>query len=203
MGILIFDYKGDYNESKHDFIDATNATILKPYQLPFNPLSLTKSKVFKPLLPIHTANAFKDTISKVYGLGPKQQDTLFQCIIETYAICGIQAANPSSWDNEAPTFEQVYQTYANDAYYGTTPQKKMEARIIRRTLRKDLSKFKEYVREYQEAENEEEKEDIEMLLKRELKDSSAFTAFKRWLLWDNEEKYGELEKFIPENQKKN
>lgn len=45
----------------------------------------------------------------------------------------------------------------NDAYYGTTPQKKMEARIIRKTLRKDLSKFKEYVREYQEAENEEEK----------------------------------------------
>lgn len=42
-----------------------------------------------------------------------------------------------------------------------------------------------------------------MLLKRELKDSSAFTAFKRWLIWDNEEKYRELEKFIPENQKKN
>ena len=55
----------------------------------------------------------------------------------------------------------------------------------------------------QEAENEEEKEDIEMLLKRELKDSSAFTAFKRWLIWDNEEQYVELEKFIPENQKKN
>ena len=91
----------------------------------------------------------------------------------------------------------------NDAYYGTTPQKKMEARIIRKTMRKDLSKFKEYVREYQEAENQEEKEDIAMLLKRELKDSSAFTAFKRWLIWDNEEKYGELEKFIPENQKKN
>ena len=114
LGILIFDYKGDYNESKRDFVDVTNATILKPYQLPFNPLALTKSKVFKPLLPIHTANAFKDTISKVYGLGPKQQDTLFQCIIETYGMCGIQAANPSSWDNEAPTFEQVYQRYAND-----------------------------------------------------------------------------------------
>ena len=53
-----------------------------------------------------------------------------------------------------------------------------------------------------EEENEEEKENIAMLLKRELKDSSAFTAFKRWLIWDNEEKYGELEKFIPENQKK-
>lgn len=114
LGILIFDYKGDYNESKRDFVDATNATILKPYQLPFNPLALTKSKVFKPLLPIHTANAFKDTISKVYGLGPKQQDTLFQCIIETYGMCGIQDNNPLSWDNEAPTFEQVYQRYAND-----------------------------------------------------------------------------------------
>ena len=41
------------------------------------------------------------------------------------------------------------------------------------------------------------------LLKQELRDSSAFAAFKRWLIWDNEEKYGELEKFIPENQKKN
>ena len=114
IGILIFDYKGDYNESKRDFVDVTNATIIKPYQLPFNPLALTKSKVFKPLLPIHTANAFKDTISKVYGLGPKQQDTLFQCIIETYGICGIQSSDPSSWDNEAPTFEQVYQRYANN-----------------------------------------------------------------------------------------
>ena len=70
----------------------------------------------------------------------------------------------------------------------------------------DLQKtsFSKYGTEYKKyiAENEEEKEDIEMLLKRELKDSSAFTAFKRWLIWDNEEKYGELEKFIPENQKK-
>ena len=45
LGILIFDYKGDYNESKTDFVEATNATIYKPYQLPFNPLALTRSKV--------------------------------------------------------------------------------------------------------------------------------------------------------------
>ena len=114
LGILIFDYKGDYNESKPDFIEATNASILKPYHLPFNPLALTQSKVFKPLLPIHTANAFKDTIAKVYGLGPKQQDTLFQCIIETYDVSGIFPANVTSWSNEAPTFEQVYQRYIND-----------------------------------------------------------------------------------------
>lgn len=82
LGILIFDYKGDYNESKTDFVNATNATILKPYHLPFNPLALVKSSVFKPLLPTHTANAFKDTLSKVYNLGPKQQATLLQCIMD-------------------------------------------------------------------------------------------------------------------------
>lgn len=114
LGILIFDYKGDYNESKADFVAATNATIYKPYQLPFNPLALTKSAVFKPLLPTHTANAFKDTISKVYNLGPKQQNTLLQCIMDTYTASGINPGNPSTWDNEAPTFDQVYQRYAND-----------------------------------------------------------------------------------------
>ena len=114
IGILIFDYKGDYNQSKEDFMQATNASVYQPYHLPFNPLALTKSKVFKPLLPIHTANAFKDTISKAYGLGAKQQDTLFQCIIETYHMCGIVEHDPSTWDNEPPTFEQVYQRYTND-----------------------------------------------------------------------------------------
>lgn len=114
LGILIFDYKGDYNESKTDFVEATNATVLKPYQLPFNPLALTKSAVFKPLLPTHTANAFKDTISKIYNLGPKQQNVLLQCIMDTYTASGINSGNPSTWDNEAPTFDQVYQRYAND-----------------------------------------------------------------------------------------
>lgn len=114
IGILIFDYKGDYNESKEDFVNATNATILKPYHLPFNPLALTRSVVFKPLLPTHTANTFKDTISKIYNLGPKQQNILFQCIMDTYVTSGIISGNPSTWDNEAPTFDQVYQRYMND-----------------------------------------------------------------------------------------
>ena len=70
-------------------------------------------------------------------------------------------------------------------YYGTTPQKKIEAQIIRKTLRQDLSNFKEYVREYQETEDREEKEDIGYLLKKELRDSAAFAAFKRWLIWEN------------------
>ena len=114
VGILIFDYKGDYNETKTDFVEVTNATIYKPYHLPFNPLALTKSSVFKPLLPMHTANAFKDTLSKAFNLGPKQQNTLLQCILETYRASGIMPANPDTWDEPAPTLYQVYQRYMND-----------------------------------------------------------------------------------------
>lgn len=114
IGILIFDYKGDYNESKADFMQATNAKVLKPYHLPFNPLSLTRSNVFKPLLPTHTANAFKDTLTKVYGLGPKQQNTLFQCIIDAYATKGIRPSDQTTWDNTPPTFDTVYSLYANN-----------------------------------------------------------------------------------------
>lgn len=111
LGILIFDYKGDYNASKQDFVKATNAKVLRPYQIPFNPLALVEPRVFKPLLPVHTANAFKDTLSKVYRLGPKQQTTLAACILDAYGECGILPENPSTWKNPAPTFEMVNEIY--------------------------------------------------------------------------------------------
>ena len=114
LGILIFDYKGDYNESKRDFQKATKAVVLKPYHLPFNPLSLAKSNVFRPLLPIHTANAFKDTLSKVYGLGPKQQNALLSCIADAYAECGIIPEDADTWGNPPPTFERVYRIYQDN-----------------------------------------------------------------------------------------
>lgn len=114
LGILIFDYKGDYNETKTDFVQATAAKILKPYHLPFNPLALTKSNVFRPLLPVHTANAFKDTLSKVYALGPKQQNALFNCIMKAYNSRGIFADKAETWDRIPPTFQTVYTIYSSD-----------------------------------------------------------------------------------------
>ena len=114
LGILIFDYKGDYNEGKEDFVSATDAKVIKPFHLPFNPLSLTRSSIFKPLLPIHTANSFKDTLSKVYGLGAKQQNTLFSCITQAYAAQGIIPHDSSTWDRTPPTFEMVYKIYSEN-----------------------------------------------------------------------------------------
>ena len=112
LGILIFDYKGDYNESKWDFRQATQAKVLKPYHLPFNPLAVTRSSVFRPLLPSHTGNAFKDTIARTYHLGPKQQSALFKSIMHAYRLMGILPDQSSTWSRTAPTFAQVYESYA-------------------------------------------------------------------------------------------
>lgn len=82
-----------------------------------------------------------------------------------------------------------------EVYYGSTPQKKMESVILRRILRKEVCTFKEYVREYQEAEDD-EKEDLKCLIKQQLSDSSPFTAFKRWLIRDNQNMFPELMEYI-------
>lgn len=89
--------------------------------------------------------------------------------------------------------EQAYNTVKllKEVYYGSTPQKKIEANTLRRKLRKELSGFKEYVREYQETEGE-DKEDLRLLIKKELSDSSPFAAFKRWLIRDHKDYYPEL-----------
>ena len=109
--ILIFDYKGDYNESKEDFVRAVNAKIYKPYRLPYNPFALIRGNSFRPLLPVHTANTFKDTLTKCFHLGPKQQQLLLDCILGAYGCCGILVEDPSTWDRPAPTFEQVYKIF--------------------------------------------------------------------------------------------
>lgn len=115
MGILIFDYKGDYNETKQDFVATTKARILKPYRLPYNPLALHRTKAYKPLLPLHTANEFKDTICKIYkDLGPKQQQLLLNCIMKAYERQGIDPADSRTWDRVAPTFDQVYRVFEEE-----------------------------------------------------------------------------------------
>lgn len=111
LGILIFDYKGDYSDVTSDFVQATNARVLGLHQLPLNPLAFFESRNHKPLLPVHTANTFKDTISTAFRLGPKQQTVLFTCIMQAYESVGIQAALPETWRKRPPTFDMVYQIY--------------------------------------------------------------------------------------------
>lgn len=94
--------------------------------------------------------------------------------------------------------EEVRNTIAllNAVYYGNTAQKELEALNIRRTLRKDISEFKEYIREYCEEVEGVEKEDLKCCIEKELKENSSFTAFKRWIIWDNAEKFPEFVEFL-------
>ena len=111
IGILIFDYKGDYNKSKQDFIDATDANVYELYHLPFNPLSITKSVNSKPMLPLHTASTLKETLANAFNLGHKQETLLKDLIMEAYDKKGIIKNKPETWEKTAPTFKDVYDVY--------------------------------------------------------------------------------------------
>ena len=71
------------------------------------PEAVRPPKALHPLDP-SVQYAFKDTLAKVYDLGPKQQNTLFQCILDAYASSGILPNNPDTWDHIPPTFDKVY-----------------------------------------------------------------------------------------------
>ncbi|MCQ8118422.1 DNA phosphorothioation-dependent restriction protein DptH [Methylomonas rosea] len=103
IGMLIFDYKSDYVDDA--FISATNAKKYKLFQLPYNPLSLFGDT---PMLPIHTAAGFSETMAKAYGLGPKQQLKLENLILDAYTSAGILPENSSTWDRPAPTIEDIW-----------------------------------------------------------------------------------------------
>jgi DNA phosphorothioation-dependent restriction protein DptH len=106
IGVLIFDYKSDYVDDK--FLHATSAKKHKLFKLPYNPLSLFGDT---PMLPVHTAAGFSETMSKAYGLGKKQQLVLENTILDCYEKSGIQSENPATWSNPAPTIEDVWLLY--------------------------------------------------------------------------------------------
>ena len=109
LGILIFDYKGDY--IKDDFVTRTNAKVLNPYHLPYNPLALDATAQSKPMLPLHTANDLKETISNAFNLGNVQKQRLRDVIVEAYEDKGINKANKDSWTRTPPTLGDVCDIY--------------------------------------------------------------------------------------------
>lgn len=109
IGILVFDYKGDY--IKEEFTEPTGAKVLEPYHLPYNPLALFGNKA---LLPVHTTNQFKTTLAKAFGLGTVQQSNLNRIILEAYERRGISKADRTTWSNPAPTINDIWDVYSNE-----------------------------------------------------------------------------------------
>jgi len=111
LGFLIFDYKGDY--IKDDFMEATNAKRFDLFHLPFNPLALTVGDKVQPMLPLHTANAIKESISTAFHLGNVQKQMLRDCIMAAYNSFGIDKGNQATWQQPAPTIANVCEEYLN------------------------------------------------------------------------------------------
>ncbi|RZQ34603.1 DNA phosphorothioation-dependent restriction protein DptH [Vibrio vulnificus] len=126
--MLIFDYKSDYVDDK--FLDATHAKKYKLFRLPYNPLSLYGDT---PMLPIHTAAGFSETMSRAYGLGKKQQLRLENLILESYAAAGIHPEDPTTWSRPAPTIDDVWALFLE--------QEKVEEDSLYAALSK-LARFK-------------------------------------------------------------
>ena len=103
IGMLIFDYKSDYVDDK--FQQATNGKKFNLHKLPYNPLSLFGDT---PMLPVHTARGFSETMGKAFNLGQKQQLRLRKLVGEAYDLAGIRKADPSTWSKAAPTIADVW-----------------------------------------------------------------------------------------------
>ena len=115
LGILIFDYNGDYN--KQDFVDAVGAKVYDLYHLPFNPFSITITPESKPMLPMHIASTFRETLATAYNLGERQRATLRDSIIQAYALNGINRADRSTWTNTPPVLLDVFNAFQkSDAF---------------------------------------------------------------------------------------
>ena len=117
IGILIFDYKSDYVDDK--FLNATDGKKFNLHKLPYNPLSLFGDT---PMLPVHTARGFSETMGKAFNLGTKQQLKLRKLIGEAYDLAGIHKSDKSTWHKSAPTMADIWELFldsepAEDSLY--------------------------------------------------------------------------------------
>jgi len=73
-------------------------------------------------------------------------------------------------------------------YNGTTKLKKLESANLRNSLLEEIMKFQRLLKEYFEISEDDNdgREYFRIKIRNELGITSNFTAFKRWIIWDNE-----------------
>lgn len=119
VGVLVFDYKGDYKDAA--FLSAVEGECFRS-SFPFNPLKLIVSDDLEGMnLPAITADRISDSFAKAYNLGPVQQNTIKQVVIETYLDQGI-TRDSATWALTPPTIDRVIEKYfekydSNDKAY--------------------------------------------------------------------------------------
>jgi hypothetical protein len=98
------------------------------------------------------------------------------------------------------TSEKTLQTVnlLNDVYNGTTPLKSIESEYIREALLRELLDFQDALLTYYNDENDDEDEKVlsKKRIIKHINKKSAFTAFKRWIVKENEILYEDFREFI-------
>lgn len=108
IGMLVFDYKGDYKDES--FLKSVSGHVYRN-KLPFNPLKLiVNDDVVDLNLPAITADRISDSLAKAYGLGLKQQNNIKQVIVDAYKEVGI-TEDSSTWVINPPTMKRVIDLY--------------------------------------------------------------------------------------------
>lgn len=73
----------------------------------------------------------------------------------------------------------------NQVYNGTTNLKQIESSNIRSNLLREIKEFQALLFEYDDEDEDEEKEKFRKKIIKHLNSNSAYTAFKRWIIRDN------------------
>lgn len=112
LGLLVFDYKGDYNDDA--FVEKVGGTC-DFFNLPFNPLKILKTKKnIMQDLPAITAESIADSMAKAFGnIGPVQRAKITDVIVDTYREFGI-TDDYTTWDKPAPTINDVINRYLDE-----------------------------------------------------------------------------------------
>ncbi|HEU4403952.1 MAG TPA: DUF87 domain-containing protein [Polyangiaceae bacterium] len=102
-GILVFDYKGDYQDTASDpFATLVGAKVLEPENLPLNPLRTMRPTSRQMLRGL--PREFADTMLAIQrGIGAVQRDDLVQATTACFEAAGIIDDDPASWRRPFPT----------------------------------------------------------------------------------------------------
>lgn len=108
IGMLVFDYKGDYN--KEDFLSVVDGECFNG-SFPFNPLKLIVTPSITAMnLPAITADRIADSMRKAFRLGDVQYITIKDAVLDAYAEAGI-TRDSSTWTKKPPTMSDVVRIY--------------------------------------------------------------------------------------------
>jgi hypothetical protein len=101
--ILIFDYKKDY--SKRQFVEATGARVVSPFDIPLNIFD-TRDSLTQRNAWLERSKFFADVLDKIYsGIGPLQRTRIKEAVRQSYERAATAGLG-------SPTIYDVFDSYA-------------------------------------------------------------------------------------------